>query len=327
MIRVYLYKSDSKKYDLTNLAASVEWSGSAQSAGRTLQVAVVNAPYDSTISVPPIASGDYFSLVDDKEGEVFLGQIFGVERSNQLGTITYTAYDMMKNLIESTGQYNFKNLTPEEITARVCADVQVPVRYLYPSGINIESLICDNMSIYDIIMAAYTKAYRVTGLKYFPMIYKREFAVYSSVWVVNGLVLSDRTNLFEANITEGVDKMVNRVRILDSQGTQIGEVQDAPSMEKYGIFQTIYKQEKGVDPVTAANKLLNTAPEQTLNVSALGDINALSNYFIKVTDGATGLSGQYWIASDTHKWENGSHTMALDLRFDSIMDEKEGSKS
>lgn len=325
---VHLYKNDgSEKYDLTQLVSTIEWSGSAASAGRTLQVEVVNAPYDTSISVPVIASGDYLSLVDDTEGEVFLGQIFGIERSSQLGTITYVAYDMMKNLLESKGQYVFHNVTPEAIAAQVCADVQVPVRYLYPTGVNIESLICDQMTLYDIIMAAYTKAYRVTRMQYFPMIYKRQFAVYSTVWVVNGMTLSDEVNIFASDISESVDELHNVVKIYDDNGTQIGQVSDADSIGVYGVFQELYKQEKGVDPVAAANNLLTTTPTQEIKVSALGDINALSNYYIQVTDGATGLSGQYWIASDTHKWEHGVHTMELELRFEALMDEKEGKES
>lgn len=40
-------------------------------------------------------------------------------------------------------------------------------------------------------------------------------------------------------------------------------------------------------------------------------------------DGATGLSGIFWIDSDTHTWENGTHIMNLELNFKNIMDEKE----
>ena len=42
----------------------------------------------------------------------------------------------MKCLLESTGKYNFKNVTPEAEAAQVCADVQMPVGELAATGIN-----------------------------------------------------------------------------------------------------------------------------------------------------------------------------------------------
>ena len=233
--------------------------------------------------------------------------------------------DAMKNLLESSGQYNFKNLPPETIAQMVCDDAQFPVRYLYPTGVNIASMICDDMSLYDIIMAAYTKAHRITGDKYFPMIYKRGLGIYKTEWIVSGFVLDDYSNLMEATIQETMDNIVNKVKIYDDKGAQIGEVEDASSLSLFGTFQKIYKQEEGVDPTTAAKNLLATAPTQTIKVKSTGDVNCLSCYFVRVHDMTTGLSGKYWISSDKHTWENGSYTMELELTFDSIMNEVEAS--
>lgn len=314
------------RYDITGACVRYEWSGAALSAGRQLAIDYVNAPSDSTLYLPKIQPGDILTLTNDANEEIFYGQVFAAERSSQIGTITYTAYDIMRHLVESKGQYKFKNKTPEAIATQVCADMQIPVRFLYPTGVNVSSLICDQMTIYDIIMAAYTKAHKVTGEKYFAMIYKRGFAVYSAVWAVKGFTLSDETNIYESSSTESMERVRNRVKIYDDNGVQIGEVSDPDSAKAYGIFQEIYKKEDGVDPTIAAKNLLKVKPDQTLKVSALGDINCLSNYNIAVKDKATGLSGKYWIKSDTHVWENGSHTMELELSFEKLMDTKEASE-
>ena len=58
----------------------------------------------------------------------------------------------MKCLLESTGKYNFKNVTPEAVAAQVCADVQMPVGELAATGINIKSMLCNDKAIYDIII-------------------------------------------------------------------------------------------------------------------------------------------------------------------------------
>lgn len=316
---VYLIKKSGAQYDITQACTSVTWSGSASSPCRQASFSYLNAPYDSSISLPTVATGDLISLVDDTEGEIFYGQIFEVERSSQIGTITYTAYDAMKNMLESVGQYNFKNVTPEAVAAQVCADVNMPVRFLHPTGVNIASMLCDNMNLHDIIMAAYTKAHAITGMKFFPMIYKRGFSVYFSNWYVDGFTLSEGSNIYESNIKETVSNLKNCIKVLDAKGNQIGEQRLEDSISTFGVFQDIYKQEKGVDPVLGSYYKLHATPKQTINLSAIGDVNCISCYFVKVHDSATGLDGKYWISSDSHTWENGNHKMNLELTFDSIM--------
>ena len=323
-MKLYLIKAQGGQYDITNAVTKVEWSGSASQAARQLSIDYINAPFDH-FNLPQVSTGDVISFSPNGE-EIFYGQFFGSEKSAAIGTITFTAFDMMKNLLESTGQYNFKNVTPETVAQMVCDDAQVPVRHLYPTGVNIASMICDEMSLYDIIMAAYTKAHRITGDKYFPMIYKRGLGVYKAEWIVSGFVLDDYENLMEATIEETMDSIVNRVKIYNDQGTQIGEVEDAGSLSIFGTFQQLYKQEEGVDPTTAARNLLKTAPSQTIKVKSIGDVNCLSCYFVRVSDMTTGLSGKYWISSDKHTWENGAYTMELELTFDSIMNEVESTQ-
>lgn len=322
-MKINLIKDTGVIYDISEACARIIWKGSASEASRSVDFDYINAPYDKTVNLPTIATGDYISLEDGREGEIFFGQIFGVEKSSQTGTITFTAYDMMKHLLESTGQYNFKNLTAEAIASQVCADIQVPIRHLHPTGVNIASMICDKMKMYDIVMAAYTKAHKITGDKYFAMIYKRGLGVYKTEWAVKGFTLSEDSNIYASSISERMDDIKNKVLIFDDKGKQIGEVKDDGSVKKFGIFQEIYSQEEGIDATTGAKNLLKVKPTQSIKISAIGDINCLSCYFVEVKDTATGLSGKYWIASDSHTFENGTHKMELELRFDSLMDTKD----
>ena len=322
-MKINLIKDTGVIYNITNAVSRIVWKGSASEAARSVDFDYINAPYDNTVNLPSISTGDYISLEDSKESEIFFGQIFGIEKSSQTGTISFTAYDMMKHLLESTGQYNFKNLTAEAIVAQVCADIQVPIRHLHPTGVNISSMICDKMKMYDIVMAAYTRAHHITGDKYFAMIYKRGLGVYKTEWAVKGFTLSENSNIFASSISESMDEIKNKILIFDDKGKQIGEVKDDESLKKFGVFQEIYSKEEGVDPTTGANNLLKIKPSQSIKISALGDINCLSCYFVEVKDTATGLSGKYWISSDTHTFENGTYKMELELRFDSLMDTKD----
>lgn len=309
-------------YDISEAVESVSWSGSVLSAARTVEFAILNDPYDPGLQLPDICTGDYISLSVDT-GELFFGQIFGIERSTAIGTITYTAYDMMKNLLESNGRYNFKNVTPEAIAAQVLADIEVPYNHLEPTGVNIKSMICDSVSHYDIIMGAYTQAYRMTGSRYLPMIWQREFGVWPAVYTVGNFTLSDESNITAASLSESMDDIKNVIKIYDDKGSQVGEVADEPSTYLFGIFADVYDVEKGVDPTTGAKSKLKVTPTQTISITAVGDLNCLSGYSVMVKDAATGLSGKYWIKSDKHIWQNGTYMMELDLSFEQLMDEKE----
>ena len=323
---VNLIKPSGTAYNITAACEKVTWSGATSAPCRQASFDYLNAPYDPALKLPAVATGDFVSLVDEVEDEVFYGEIFGAEKSSQMGTKTFTAYDFMKNLLESKGQYNFKNVTPEAIAAQVCADAQIPIRYLYPTGVNIASMLCDKMNLHDIIMAGYTKAFLMTGKKYFPMIYKRGFAVYHKKWGVEGFELSDKTNIYESNITETVTDLKNVIKVYDAAGNQLGEQRIDESVKKYGVFQDIYTVEDGVDPSIASYNMLNVFPKQTIKVSAIGDINCISNYSVVLKDGATGISGRYWITSDNHVWEKGKHTMDLELTFNNLMITAESSK-
>lgn len=323
-MKVTLQKQSGGQYDITNAAARIEWSGSASAAVRQLTVGYLNAPNDN-FSIPTIATGDFLSLTDDRGEEVFFGQVYGSEKSSSIGTLDFTAYDTMKNLLESQGQYNFKNVTAEAIAAQICGECGLPIRFLYPTGVNISSLLCDGMSLYDVIMAGYTKAHQITGDKYFAMIYKRGLGIYRSEWIVKGFTLTD-SNITDSSITESMDNIVNRVLVYDEGGNLIGEAKDAGSQGVYGVFQQVYKQEENVDAMTAANNMLNVSPTQKITISSIGCIDCLSCYYVMVSDSATGLTGRYWISSDSHKWENGTYTMDLELTFDAVMEEREGSK-
>lgn len=322
-MELYLIKATAgSTHDITQLVESVEWKGSIIGAARSVSFNYINAPYDKSYRIPQVATGDYVSLMDGGI-ELFFGQIFGTERSTATGTISFEAYDMIKKLTESTGQYNFKAMRPEAIAAQVLNDIQVPYNNLPATGINIASMLCNGKSYYDIIMGAYTQAYKATGIRCIPMIWARGFGLWPATYTVGNFKLSDTLNVTSADIQETMDEIKNRVRIYDDKGNQVGEVKDDESLGTFGVFQNVYTVEEGVDPTTAATKMLHVTPTQKLNIEAINDNNCQSGYSVIVSDAATGLSGKYWIASDTHIWSGQQKTMFLELSFEAVMDEKE----
>ena len=74
---------------------------------------------------------------------------------------------------------------------------------------------------------------------------------------------------------------------------------------------------------TAAKNMLSGVEKKVTLDGINGDLSCIAGNGVEVYDKATGLNGVFWIDSDTHTWENGTHIMSLELNFKNIMDSKE----
>ena len=217
----------------------------------------------------------------------------------------------------------FKNKTAEAITKEICKKYGIMTGSIVATKKVIKKLIIDDSSLYDIIMTAYTKAAKSTGKKYMAYMNGKKFCVKVKGTTVSNYELDEYKNLSAASYEESIENMVDQVKIYTDKGKQVGVVENAGHIKRYGIYQSIYTKEKGVNAQTAAKNMLNGI-EKKVNVSTIdGNIKCISGNAVKVTDTATGLKGIFWIQNDSHTWEGGRHTMNLELSFKNIMDKKD----
>lgn len=310
--------------DITEVVGSVSWGGSVSQAARTAEITVLNAPDDENIEKLKlnIGAGDTIKLYENGEN-IFLGEVQTPEKLSQYGTVTYSCTDLLNHLLKSTGVYNFENTTAEDITRKVCADFEIETGEIAASKAPIKKLIIDGSTIYDIIMQAYTKASRQTGELYICRMIGSKLSVEVKGTEIQTLVLADEYNIINSTYQETIENMVNIVKIYDDTGKQIGEVKQDEWIQKYGIYQQIYKKEKGINEITAATNMF-VGIEKKVSLDGLdGVLNCIAGNAVEVQDKATGLNGIFWIDADTHTWENGTHIMNLDLNFKNLMDTKE----
>lgn len=320
MPRIYLVNSLGEQ-DITNLISSIAWSGDYQQAARKLDLTVAVSPSDQYLPRVHIGLGNMLRLHDDSDKELFRGYVFAKDKSHQGDTMSVTAYDGLIYLVKSKGTYNFKGQTAEGITQKLCGYFGVQVGNLAKTGIT-QNLIADGETIYDIIMTAYTTAARKNGKKYMPLMQGGKLTVIEKGAVVAGYTLDAKVNLTEASYSETIENMINRVKIYDDEGKNIGAAENASWVKSFGILQDVYKAEKGKD-ANAMAKLMLKGMERTASVEALGDISCITGRAVKMYEDYTGMTGLFYIDTDEHKWEDGQHSMSLNLSFRNIMDEKE----
>ena len=301
--------------DITGMVDSIRWAGSAEEVSRSCDISYVNAPYDPVVaSLPRPALGNRISVVVDGS-EIFSGRITGSEKSSSYGTVTANCVEDSNILAQNKCKYCFNEpISPEEVTATICADYEFPVGYLEGTGVEITSLIINGETIIDAIAMAYAEATKQNGKKYRVYMDGGALCVSERGYVQAAYVLSENSNITESHYTEHSDGMVNNVILYDESGNRIGEVSDEASIGAYGTYTEIVQTEINVDPETKAASMMQ-GPEQSLSVTALGNIGCVSGNAVELMDSATGLHGIYWIQSDQHEFRNNMHTMQLELSF------------
>ncbi|ROR28361.1 hypothetical protein EDD66_105303 [Mobilisporobacter senegalensis] len=318
----WVKQSDGSVNDITDFVSTINWGGSAGQASRTLDISVLNSPFDKNISDPNINLGDRIRLYYDDSRLLIDIMVYNRERNNETGTITYSGYDDLNHLLRSNGSYNFKNVTPEMITKKICNELKIETGTIAATNVNIKSMLIDSSSYYDIILKAYTKAHKMNGKKYMPIMSGRKLYVIEKGEIIKDFILSDEVNILSSSYTESLDSMVNQIKIYDDKGKQIGEVKNDDWVKQFGIFQDIYTKEDGENGTKAAKNML-VGIDKTASLQAIGNISCISGFGIAIYDSLTGLKGTFWIEQDSHSFENGNHTMNLDLTFKNIMEVKE----
>jgi len=298
--------------DITNLATKFVWSGDYQQLARALEISVAVSPTDGLLPRVSVSLGNMAKLFDDDGSELFRGYVFSKDKTASGSEMTYKAYDGLIYLTKSKGTYNFKNITAEAITRKVAGDFGVSIGSLASTGIVISSLVEDAQAISDIIKAAYEKAGAQNGKSYLLQMSKGVLNVVEKGSTAVSYVLSESTNVTDSEYSENLEDMINRVKIYDSDGNYVKTVSNSTWVSNYGILQDIYTKEDGVDATTAANNMLKGITYSG-TVSGYGNINCVTGRKVTIKEPYTGISGSFYINTDTHTWENNQYTMELTL--------------
>lgn len=309
---------------ITGYVTSVTWAGSAKQAARTVVFSVAYSPNDKNVKTLGIKLGDkivfYPGYPDDKKTK-FVGIITQRERKSEMGELQYTATDGMMHLLRSSGTYRFANKTPEKIAQMVCRDVKVKTGSIAKTKMPIAKIFFQERPYYEIIIAAYTKAYRKNKKKYIAQMNGDKLEVIQKGKVIPNFHIRQGERITESSYTEDLDSMVNRVYIYDSNNNKIGSVSNSNWIKKYGIFQNAISVDSGNGKTEAKAELQGI--NKTANLTMIGDCRCVSGLGVIIEDSRTGLKGKFWIENDSHEWNGGVYTTTLELAFKNVMDIQE----
>ena len=309
--------------DCTSLVERVTWSGNFDTVCFKLELSLAASATDKHIPQLEIKAFDgvqFFATSGDEitDGdEVFRGFVFNHKLSPYSNVRSVVCYDHGYFLAHSKASYNFKQETPEGVTATVCGDHGVEVGDLIPGSPY--DRIHDADTLYDIIMTGYTILASETGEQYMTRMDKGKLNV-----VLKGKHIALRVQTGKHTITgleyeEDASNVVNRVKIYDEARNEVGEVELEGDYEYSGVLQEVYQAENGNQE--GAKGLLQDVRQLISGFEAFGDLECVTGNAVVVEDAYTGSSGVFYIDSHNHTWEGSKHMMSLTLAFENVMDE------
>ena len=317
MIKLICQKSNGEKLDITNLLINVTWSGDYKSCARKLEFSLISSPMDKNIPKVDIPLMSMILFYEDDK-ELFRGFVYERERSSD-NSMSFLCYDYCAKLNDIKVSYNIKNETASSIYNKVLSEYGLSKGDIVGASTPISKVFL-GVTIYDMVMTAYTEEAKKTGKKY--MLYSKGDKFCSMEKGITKLKLSfeEGKNILSSNFKESVSNMVNKVLIVDDNGDKVSEVKNDEWLKAYGLFQDVYKKQEDKDANAEAKAMLNGI-EQSCSLTGFGDTTCITGYGVEVKDNYTGLVGLFYIDSDSHTWEGGNYTIDLELNFKNIMNE------
>lgn len=203
----------------------------------------------------------------------------------------------------------------------MCRQLGVYPGNIVSTGVPV-SFLANNKTGYQIIMMAYTEAHKKNGKLYQPIMNGTKLDVIEKGSLIENYILDSRSNMFNSEYEESIERLIDKIVMLDEHGNITGEESKNDYISKYSMFQTTYKVDPNKDTKKEVEAIFkNNKVERSGHITAMGDYRVKSSYSIKVTDGI--FSGVFWVKQDTHIFRNGQHEMKLQLEFENEMNEIE----
>ena len=172
--------------DITNVVKSISSTGDKAQAARKLDITLAYPIWDRNQPRTQIAPGTkVWLLLDGKE--IFRGIAWDRTINSAGEELTFPAYDYLIYVTKSKVTFNFSNITPEDATREICAELGIDIGDIASAGIKVNRLIAQKTG-YEAIMEMYTQASKTNDKQYIPVMDGTKLSV-----IEKGKVVADYT--------------------------------------------------------------------------------------------------------------------------------------
>lgn len=298
------------------LVSSVRWSGDIMQACRSLEVSLLNTE-DGLKRRFDFQEGKEVLLLKDGK-ELFRGVLFS-QSINAQGAQTLKAYDENVYLTKNTTSVVVRNQRADQVIASLCAEFGIPVGTLADTGYVISKMILRGKTLWDIFVTMLTETTKQNGRRFWVTSREGKLHLLERKTQVTRWVLERGVNILDASYDRSIEEMRTQVRVESSKDSNLVAVVKNDEMIKlYGVMQhyeQVSDDKSAAELVELAKKLLNQlcVIEDTASITALGNEEVIAGSAVYVEEAMTGIVGGFYVSTDAHTFQNGTHTMQLTL--------------
>lgn len=268
------------------------------------------------------SEGDAVALMYN-DVPMFWGYIFSKSRTKEQ-IIDVTAYDQTRYL-KNKDTYCYSK-TASELIKTICNDYKLQTGKIEDTEYMIYERVEDNQSLFDIIFNAldFTNIYTGKNFFFYDDFGDITLKSYDDL-MLNLAFVSDDNTLIDFNYKTDIDtNSYNRILLYrDNEETGTREIysaQDSVNIIKWGILQYSERISEGYTEgqiAEVANKMLNIYNRAkktfTIEDDGVAELRAGNGIWVSIKDAGDVINAGYMVESCTHTFENGRHTMKLEL--------------
>ena len=315
-------------FDITDYVRKYTWGGDSEQAARKLEFSIAynTKAKDETFAPLDLKLGGFVCLFyceDETKDEVkiFEGRIFYRKRATDSYSFEFACFDDMIYLAKSNIRAVVSGTVAAGI-AQVCGEIGIPVGTM-PNGMNAAvDFIADDKSATEVLrmLLGYQEAADLAqgnDTHYLPVCIDGKVNIIKKGERIEGYTATADTNVFSAEHSESIEDMVNRIKAVDENGGVCQTFTINDDVKRFGMIQKIYKMQppkknETVDNIAGAKAKLKRVQDES-SLRGLGYIQCITGYSIEVQEEQ--LKGIFYIKSDMHTFERGTHTMDLTLEY------------
>ncbi len=280
---------------------------------------VINNTKDGITPLTTFEEGRELSVYDDDGTELLRGITFS-QTINSRGRTQLTVYDENTYLTKNSDTRKFVNVKASDIIRRLCNDFDVPIGNISDTGYVIPKMILREMTIWEMMITALTETRKQTGRRFYVYSEGGRLHVAERKEKVAVLAIERGTNLLYASYYRSIEELRNRVKVYagSEDGAKSVTVRSQSLIDRYGLMQHVETIEEDATESALrqrANELLEQRGviDDEAQVEAIGDVNVRAGMAVYVVEPMTGIVGSYYVSTDEHVFENGTHKMYLTL--------------
>ncbi len=259
------------------------------------------------------------------DGELqFFGWVF-TRTMDRWGVMEVTCYDRLRYL-KANASYAFYDQSAADILRQIAADLQLSTGAVSDTGYKIPSLLEEDQSCLDILNDAIQQTLLNTGKIYVLYDDGQGLALQEAGEMKTDLLIGDKSLLTDYTYKSDIDQQTyNSVKLArPNEETGMADVVialDSETISRWGLLQLYQKVDGSLNTAqmqaqAAASLAYYNRPLQTMTVEALGvpGLRAGQMVMLKLSE-LDGKAFERWLLIEkaAHRWENGLHTMTLDL--------------